>query len=192
MIIKYKVIKKIHLYSCLSTVALLLMFIFTSYLMIYHDQFDHDSVNKNELVGFNSLSASDQDLQNWAEDHNVPGRLVKSYSNSAADHVVEYANARTHTRITIMAVTNQIQVSQTTKSNNDSLVGIHRNLGYGGGLTYNVYAFLLDALGISLILFTITGIFMWMHLLKNNRWAWIIFLGGLVYFGSVLLYLTLG
>ncbi|MCG2459859.1 hypothetical protein K8352_03795 [Flavobacteriaceae bacterium F89] len=190
MRIQYKTVKKIHLYACLATAALLLMFIFTSYFMIYHDQFDHDSVNKTELFNFNSSSVSDQDLQNWADEHHVPGRLVKSYSNPASDPVLEYANAKVDTRITFLTGTDQIEVTSTTKGKVDAFVRIHRNMGYGGGFSYNIYAFLLDVLGASLILFTITGIFMWMRLLKNNKWAWIIFLGGLAYFGSVLLYLT--
>lgn len=188
----YKTVKKIHLYACLSTAALLLMFIFTSYFMIYHDQFDHDLIDRRELFDFNTSSLSLQDLQNWADEHNVPGRLLKSYSNPAADPVLEYANAKVNTRITFLAATNQIEVASTTKGKVDAFVGIHRNLGYGGGFSYNAYAFLLDVLGVSLILFTITGIFMWMRLLRNNKWAWILFLSGLAYFGSVLLYLTFG
>ena len=38
-------------------------------------------------------------------------------------------------------------------------------------------------IAISLIIFTITGIIMWFKLLKNHRIAWIIFIGGLIYFG---------
>ncbi|MCB0634767.1 MAG: hypothetical protein KDD15_33780, partial [Lewinella sp.] len=45
------------------------------------------------------------------------------------------------------------------------------------------YAFLLDILAISLIVFTITGIIMWFHLLKKDKWAWVIFVAGFVYFG---------
>ena len=83
-----------------------------------------------------------------------------------------------------MANQNQVEIIKTTKSNANAFFGIHRTRGYGGPIQYNLYAFLLDILGVSLIIFTITGIIMWFKVLKNNRWAWIIFIAGLVYVGT--------
>lgn len=188
MTIKYNTVKKIHLYACLSTTAVLLMFILTSYVMIYHDQFDHEVVKESEVLDYDA--SSDDDLQLWAKEHGVPGRMVKSYKNNAGHTVLEYRNAATHTRMTFIAATGQVDVVRTTKSKADAFVGIHRNRGYGGGLSYNVYAFFLDVLGVSLILFAITGIIMWMKMLKGNGWAWLILLGGLAYFGLVWMYIT--
>ncbi len=42
----YKLIKKIHLYACLITAAVLVMFILTSYLMIHHHHFDQESTKQ--------------------------------------------------------------------------------------------------------------------------------------------------
>jgi hypothetical protein len=50
-------------------------------------------------------------------------------------------------------------------------------------LPYSLYAFLLDVLGLGLIVFTITGIIMWFKLLKNSTIAWVIFISGFIYFG---------
>lgn len=190
MKIKYKTVKKIHLYACLSTVPVLVMFICTSYVMIYHNHFDHDTTNTKEVLNFDSSVVSNQDRQDWSKAHDVPGRLIKSYSNPTGHPVLEYQNAGGLTRLTFIEASGQVNVARTSKSKADAFVGIHRNTGYGGGMSYNIYAFLLDIMGVSLLLFTITGVFMWMKLLKNNKWTWIILFGGFVYFGAMLIYLT--
>jgi len=192
MKIKYNTIKKIHLYACLSTVAVLLMFIITSYVMIHHDRFDHDSSSTTEILNYDPSITTDQDRQDWSEEHDVHGRLIKSYSDKAGHPVLEYQNAGARTRLTFLSASGQVEVARTTKSQADAFVGVHRNYGYGGGIIYNSYAFLLDVLGVSLVLFTITGIYMWMKLLKKNQWTWIILLSGFAYFISVLFYLTFG
>ena len=90
-----------------------------------------------------------------------------------------------------MDADNQVAITKTSKSKANAIIGIHRHSGYASGFTYTTYALLLDTLGISLILFTLTGVIMWFHLLKKDKWAWIIFFAGLAYFTSILLYLTL-
>lgn len=190
MKIKYKTIKKIHLYACLSTTTILLMFILSSYVMIYHDYFSHDTTNSTEILNFDASLITEQDRINWAEEHDVEGRFINSYSNPAGHPVLEYQHAGGKTRLTFIVSSSQVEVAQTIKSKADAFAGIHRNKGYGGGLAYNIYAFLLDIVGVSLLVFTISGVYMWMKLLKKNKWTWIILLSGLAYFSSVLLYLT--
>lgn len=192
MKINYKIIKKIHLYACLSTVALLLMFIFTSYMMIHHDWFNHESTQETEAIDLATAPATETDWQHWAGKHDIPGRLVRSNTNKDGEPVREYATAAGSTRVIYRADRGQVEITRTSKSTANAIIGVHRHRGYGGGLTYNFYAFLLDLLAVGLIIFTITGIIMWFRLLKNDRWAWVIFIAGGIYFGITLLYLTYG
>ncbi|GAB1452787.1 hypothetical protein MASR2M47_28430 [Draconibacterium sp.] len=166
------------------------MFILTSYVMHYHDRFNHDSNTATEVLSTASSIASEEEMLKWIEKHDIKGRLVRDYLNPAGNRVFDYADAGGSTRVTFISANNQVVVDKTTRSKADAITGIHRQHGYGGGLTYNLYAFHLDILGVSLILFTITGVIMWIRLLKKDKWTWIIFFGGLAYFGSVLLYLT--
>jgi hypothetical protein len=48
---------------------------------------------------------------------------------------------------------------------------------------------MLDVVGISLMLFAITGVILWLKLLKFNKLAWGIFIFGFVYVSAVILYL---
>lgn len=183
MKIRYKHIKKIHLYACLSTVATLLMFIFTSYLMIHHSWFSHEPTKETTIVKLDHIPSSDADWRTIADQYEVSGRLVREHTNQMGNLIREYERAGGSVRLVVRPNQKDMEMIRTTKSSTDAIIGIHRQRGYGGLLQYNLYAFLLDMLGVSLILFTITGVIMWFKVLQNNRVAWIIFVAGLVYVG---------
>jgi hypothetical protein len=191
MKINYKLIKKIHSYACLATVALLLMFIFTSYMMIYHDWFDNEAQTETKIVDVSVVPASEEEWSLLAKEHRVSGRLTGTQTNPVGEVIRNYATAAGFTRLTYQPDQGKMEITHTDKSKANAIIGIHRQRGYGDGpLQYNVYALLLDILAISLIIFTITGIIMWFRLLKNDKWAWVIFVAGFIYFGFTLLYLT--
>ena len=183
MKINYKLIKKIHLYACLSTVAVLLMFIFTSYLMIYHHRLDHEQKEETDTFEVDAIPASETDWQAFNRAHGIKGRMVRENIRDNGDRMREYARVEGSVRVTFFSGSNQAEIVRTFKSTADAVIGVHRQRGYGGPLQYSLYAFLLDILGLSLIVFTITGIIMWFKLLKNSLIAWIIFVCGFIYFG---------
>lgn len=183
MKIKYILIKKIHLYASLSTAALLLMFLFTSYLMIHHNWFDHEQQSKTSYVSYDAPLDQEPDWQKMLEQYDIKGRFIEEKHNQDGNLCRTYASASGRTILTILRDKNQLEILQNTKSTADALIGIHRQRGYGHGpIQYNLYALLLDLTGVSLILFAITGVIMWLRILKNNLTAWIIFGLGFVYF----------
>ncbi|MBY5959616.1 PepSY-associated TM helix domain-containing protein [Membranicola marinus] len=158
--------------------------------MIYHSHFDQTSTKASRIFEYTSKATSKEEFKRWADDHNIPGRMMKFYYNRKEFPVLEYQSAGTHTRLIFNSPEGQVNMTQTTKSPADAFNGIHRNQGYHGGVVYAAYAILLDILAISLVLFIISGVFLWMKILKSNTWAWIIFLAGFVYFISVVLYIA--
>ena len=189
----YQVLKKIHLYAGLSTAALLIMYVVTSYMMIHHDYFPSEGAQKNtENI---KISPSEIDETNWPEFikiHKIKGRLNNEGTNSEGDKIINYSSAATNTTLKISANGEEVEIEKNEKNLAHSMIGRHRLLGYGGPLKYNVYALLLDAVGLSLLLFTITGVIMWLRLLKNNIWAWIIFIAGGIYYSIVMVLLYIG
>lgn len=140
----------------------------------------------------NEKPDSEADWQQLLKQYDISGRLTRAQENKSGDPVREYAHAGGFARLTYLTDQRKLEVERTTKSTANAIIGIHRHRGYGGGIGYNLYAFLLDLFAVSLIVFTFTGIIMWMRLLKNDKWAWSIFIGGFLYFGITLLYLTYG
>jgi len=182
MKINYQLIRKIHLYACLSTVAVLIMFIVTSYLMIHHSWFNREPTKTTATVGLNTFPATDQGWREFLNEQNISGRLVQENTDRDGHPFRVYERAAGHTRLTLQQEKKQVEIIRTEKTTTGAMIGIHRQRGYGGPLQYSLYAVLLDILGLSLIIFTVTGVIMWFKLLKNNRTAWIIFILGFLYF----------
>ena len=191
MKIKYKYIKKIHLYSCLSTVALLTMYIITSYMMMNHSLVDHELVKEEKTIAISEIPQDENEWALFAKEQNIEGRKTRENTDKSGNQTVEFAHAGGSANIVFSNNKQEAVITFSHKKTGNAIIGIHRQRGYGGGWVYNLYAFLLDIIGISLILFTITGIIMWLKLLKNSRIAWIIFISGFIYVGitmAVLMY----
>lgn len=187
----YSVIRQIHLYASLLTVAFLTMYIITSYMMIHHDWFPVEK--QNETTSSMLVSPEEIDDNHWEsflKEHHIKGRLVRESFNEQGDLVRTYSGAEENSKITIFKDKNEVEILTSRLNLSGRIIGLHRLRGYGGSFVYNFYAFMLDIVGISLILFSITGVILWLKLLKFNRIAWGIFIFGFVYVSSVIIYLS--
>ncbi len=186
----YNIFRKIHLYASLSIVALLLMYVVSSYLMIHHEWFQTYDQLKEELeIEVDPVEISGDNWNKFLTKNHVSGRLTKENINSSGDLVREYNNASAHFEVIVHEDQNLVEINVRKLNIAGTIVGFHRIRGFGGPWQYNLYAFLLDVVGISLILFAITGVVLWLKLLKNDPIAWIVLISGFVYFGVILTYL---
>lgn len=186
----YHVIKQIHLYASLLTVAFLIMYIITSYMMIYHDWFHVEK--QNETTSSMLVTPEEINNEHWddfVKKHQIDGRLIRENFNESGDLIRTYSSADGNSKITIFKDKNEVEIQTTELNLSGRIIGLHRMRGYGGSFVYNFYAVMLDIVGISLILFAITGVILWLKLLKFNKLAWGIFVFGFVYVSTVILYL---
>jgi hypothetical protein len=174
----------------LLTVALLLMYIITSYMMIYHDFFKVERQNESKTsVIVNPEEVNDANWSKFLRKHKIQGRLVNERYDDSGDLLRTYASKDMNSNIRILGDKNEVEIRTTKLNLSGSIIGLHRLRGYGGSVIYNIYAFMLDLTGLSLILFSITGVILWLKLLKFNKMAWAIFISGFIYVGAVILYL---
>ncbi len=184
----YGLLKKIHLYACLSTVAVLLMFILSSYIAIHHDFFHREPTKAIEEVTFGQSNIDERTWISLEKKHKISGRLSREVTKDGT--ITRHYNAAgSSTKLIYTPDPGTIKIERTKKNSAGAFFGIHRQRGYGGGLKYDIHAFFLDVTGFALILFSVTGVIMWLHLLKNNKIAWFVFLVGLIYYGCVIWYL---
>ncbi|NND31915.1 MAG: hypothetical protein HKN76_04935 [Saprospiraceae bacterium] len=189
----YQVLKKIHLYAGLSTAALLIMYVATSYMMIHHDSFPSEGgTQSTENIKITAADISEDNWVDFIRVHDIKGRLNNERINASGEKIMQFNSAATNTTLKINATGDEVEITRNEKNLAHSIIGVHRLSGYDGPLKYNLYALFLDAVGISLILFTITGVIMWLRLLKNNKWAWGIFIAGAIYYGIVMVLLYIG
>jgi len=186
----YYIFRKTHLYASLSIVVLLLMYVVSSYLMIHYEWFQ--TYDQQEEILEIEVEPGEISVDNWdqflAKNH-VSGRLTKENINSSGDVVREYSNASAHYKVTVIEDQDLVEIKARKMNTAGTIVGFHRIRGFGGPLQYNLYAIMLDLVGISLILFAITGMILWLKLLKNNIFAWVVLISGFIYVGAIVTYL---
>ncbi len=182
----YPIIKCIHLYACLSTVTIFLMFVVTSFMMMHHDAFPRQNVKHTQEIKAAPDQLSDNNIWSLLQEQGVEGRVTRKYTNDQGAWIIQFANAESNTKVTVPPDRTSLMIERTQKDRINAFIDIHRVRGYGGPWVYNMYAFLLDVLGIGLILFVITGVIMWLKLLKNSWTAWMLFLAGSIYFLAVM------
>lgn len=187
----YLIVKKIHLYASLSIVTLLIMYLITSYMMIYHDFFKVERQNDVITYAVSDKEILDKNWEVFLVEHKIKGRLVDEKTDPAGNLIRKYEKVGSNQEVTILKTRDSVRIKTTKLNLSGKVIGFHRARGYGGGIQYNIYAFLLDLTGISLILFAITGIIMWLKILKQNKIAWTILVLGFVYVSTIVFYLTL-
>lgn len=187
----YQFVKQVHLYTSLLTVVMLLMYILTSYMMIYHDLFKVEKLNESSSTKLvQPEEISDANWPQFLKKHNIEGRLVRENFRESGDIVRTYASANGNSKITILNDKDEVEIVTTQLNLSGSIIGLHRLRGYGGSLIYNIYAFMLDIVGIGLILFAITGVILWLKLLKKDKIAWLMLILGFLYVSAVIGYLS--
>lgn len=188
----YTTVHQIHLYSSLLMVALLVMYIITSYMFMYHDTFKVAKESESSMnVKVLPIEITNENWNSFLNKYEIRGILVRENFKENGDVIRIYARAKGNDKIIIYATKDEVEITSTKLNVSGNMTGLHRLRGYGGALIYNLYAFLLDIVGISLILFAITGVILWLNLLKNNTIAWTILLLGFVYVSAVITYLMI-
>jgi hypothetical protein len=159
--------------------------------MIYNDYFKVDRQTTSVTHAVTTKDLSDENWTKFLDEHDIQGRLVHEKLEDSGNLVRKYAKTGSSYEITILKKQDSVKIKTTQLNLSGKIIGLHRAKGYGGGIQYNSYAFLLDLTGISLILFAITGIIMWLKILKHNKIAYTILVLGFIYVSTIVFYLTL-
>jgi hypothetical protein len=69
------------------------------------------------------------------------------------------------------------------------VIGFHRLHGFQGGILYLIWAFFVDIISLAMIIFGITGIFMWYKSTKKRVWGWLLLSVTYIYCFATVLYL---
>ncbi len=188
----YKLVRKIHLYASLPVVVLLLMYIISSYFMIHYEYFN--TYQRDETTIQIDASTGNFDEEQWSRlltEYGITGKLTGENSGADGSLMREYSRAGKQHQVKLDTKTGTVEI-KTSKSNLPGMVvGWHRIRGFEGSWPYQIYAVLLDVVGVSLILFAITGAILWLKLLKGDPWGWALFIAGFVYVTAVVSYLMI-
>lgn len=181
-------IRQIHLFAAFTLTVFVLMYFVTGLVMIFEENFQRKdnsvtSVTKEipgirTALGDTLVTAIRQhfDVRGQYQIRQAKERTVISFRHPGMEATVVVPN-------------HSDDVTVTTKSKNfiAALHQFHRIHGYYGGWNYRIWAFVYDLSALSMIVFAITGVYLW-YKTERIRWPGWLILTAFTFFIAFTLY----
>jgi hypothetical protein len=175
----YSLFRKIHLYTGLSLLTFVVMYFISGYPMIHHDWFPNPDPVRSEREQV-LAEAPSEPLREYAvylqEQLDVPGKRTQARRLGDGRWRFRYSRPGTFHEVLVTADGKTAHVATKEENARTTGVGFHRMHGYGGGLLYDLWLVFYDLASLSLILFAISGVYLWWRLARR-RWLGWAFLG---------------
>jgi hypothetical protein len=189
----YHLIRRIHLYSSLVIIVFLMMYFVSGYMMTHVSWFP--SSNHPEPVQTANLESSpDRPAEQVAADVknqlHLPGRIQFPVTQPAGMTRFWINHPGTMTRVDVSTADGVIRVFPVHAGLIGALVMLHKVAGYDNQPAYNLCALFCDLCGVSMILFALTGVYLWWMRTKNHLWGILCLIASCAYAAGILLYLA--
>ena len=186
----YQTIRKIHLYACLTTVVFFLMYLISGFMMMHHDTFHiEEAPDVKKVVPIKTIDLEENSWARFLKMNGVKGRNTADRTQADGTIIKEYWTPGETFKLTINADRSQVQIESAVKNFNGVINDLHRVRSYKGPLLWHLYAFMIDLTAIAMILFVLTGIILWLRVLKNKRIGWTVLVLGALYVGLTIYHL---
>ena len=186
---KYQLLRKIHLYSMMTLAVLLILYFFSGHMMTHERWYKGETnpANTDTLnVNVSKTYSPEEAITYLLDSLDISGKRM--FTNEWGNGVIN-ANVRrpTHNYQLWLSTERDQLVLRTTEHNlYETITAYHRLHMYGGGVKYDLFLFLQDMMSFSLLVFAITGVYMWWRLIKNKTLGWIMLGTGILLMIAVL------
>lgn len=164
----YTLIRKVHVYSGFSIAGFLLMYFLTGFMLTHHQWFgEGEGKEEEKTVQLEALPEvlGKEGISYFRETFYLKGKAERPQYRDNGEVMLEYQKPGTRYEVLIAPDRQTAKIHTFHESAYDVGVVLHRMHGYGGGgLLYDVYIFMMDLSSLSLILFAVTGVFLWLKL----------------------------
>jgi hypothetical protein len=178
----YQLIRQIHMYAAFITITFLVMYFVTGYLMNNPQWFDQEKPAPDiKTISMKKPDVSNEELHKQLKNKlEISGRFHNSWTNEGTTYY-EYQSMLRQTIVYFDSTNSTATVEVSDKNTMGSITAYHRLHKYGGPPAYNFYILLMDLASLALIIFVITGIYMWLSY-AQFRWLGVSFLvAGIAY-----------
>jgi hypothetical protein len=188
--IVYRIIRKIHLFATLILATFILMYFVTGFIMIFEEAFQRKNVTvekiKEKVDGIRSIDADS--LVVWSmQEYHLRGQYKISENEKRI--VVDFRHPGTTAFVRIRRTDDSVHVEIQKGNPNAVMHQYHRLHGYHGGLNYYLWAFMYDLSSMSMIVFSLTGVYLWYKTERRRLTGWLVLLASTLLTFSTILYL---
>ncbi len=173
----YTLFRKIHVYAAFTIVGFLFMYFITGFLMVHYEFFeDHEPAvttanHTLRIPGHLTLKEIPEYLQ---EQLDIRGQRKNARVNEDGTISVMYIRPGHTYQAFITADRNNVNVTQTEEGVQQTITMFHRMEKYGGGMVYDMYILMMDLSGIALIIFSLTGFYLFLKTIRNKTTGYVL------------------
>jgi hypothetical protein len=190
----YTIIRQVHLYSGLVLLMWVTMYFVTGAVMTHGELVPRSQpaqqTSEHALTGL-TASSGEALAEALTAQLDLPGRVVSSERRPSGEWVIRLANARVSVEAVVSPPLDHARITRRTAGAVGTMHGLHRLHGYGGGWLYNLWAVVYDLASVALIVFAVTGVYLWHRLTRRRLLGWTLLSIGVGYTIAMVLYLML-
>lgn len=186
----YRAIRKIHLFATLMLATFVFMYFATGLIMIFEETFQRRNISiehfNEKIEGIRSIDADS--LVRWARvKYHLQGR---SFMNENKERiVVDFSHPGSTAKVRVLRSYDSVNVEVKKGNFNTVMHQYHRLHGFEGGWNYFAWAVAYDLSAISMIVFSVTGLYLWYKTERRRLAGWLVFLGSTILTFSTIYYL---
>jgi hypothetical protein len=189
----YTVIRKIHLYCGLIIVIFLMMYFVSGFMMVHRPWFVSPSpppTIQTAVLHSTGAQTNEQIAADVQKQLGLPGRI--QFPQKQPDNLVRFwvNHPGTMTRVDVSPKEHRIDLTTQRVGLVGTLIMLHKVSGYDAEPLFDAYALFCDLAGTSMILFPITGVYLWWKTARNHLWGILCLLASCTYAGGMMLYLA--
>jgi len=180
----YNLIRKIHLYTAFIIVSFIVMYFITGFMMKHGDWFPQSDA-KVFSKKFDLHISKEMNEEEWSiylqDKFDIHAQRKRSNKNNDGTISFKYSKPGEFSTVTLSADKSVATLRTQHFSAYGTFAGFHRLNGYGGGWLYDIYVFMLDLARIALLVFVVTGLYLWYKLIRKKTWGIIILSASIIY-----------
>jgi hypothetical protein len=187
----YNLIRQIHLFAAFILAAFVLMYFISGFIMIHEETFKRSdnsiiTVSK-EVPGIHGHSG-DTLISVLRNNFEINGQY--QIRKNETQTVLDFRHPGTETQVIVSAGSDSVKVTTKKKNFISTVHQFHRLHGYHGGLNYITWAVVYDLSALSMILFAITGVYLW-YKTERIKWpGWLIIIAFTLFMAFTMFYLS--
>ena len=193
----YHLIRKIHLYCGLIILIFLMMYFVSGYMMVHRPWFVTPPPPVTTYTA-PLLSSREQPPEKLAAEIKAQLKLAGRIqfpggqpTNQPPD-MTRFWITRPGAMVRVDVPAREQQVYVITQRVNwvGTLIILHKVRGYDGEVLFDLVACFGDLAGLSMILFAISGVYLWWTRVRNHRWGIVCLTASCAYAAGMMLYLA--
>ena len=188
----YRIIRGLHLYTSFVLMVFVLMYFVSGYVILHGKWFGAHPPTKTvrEEKVATPVNSDPQELQLDLQNQlGLHGKPMPARKRNDGSWQFTYSRPG-DVQQAIIHPDGRVEVTESTQNFAGTLNAFHRLHGYSGGGLYVFWAVLYDLASASMIVFALSGIYLWYKITRRRALGWALLAISFAYAGGTMLYLV--